>query len=263
MNTGLHGKVAIVTGASRGIGKAIAYALANEGARLMLCARGEEELKQVENEIKEKFHTETYTVKANISKSNDIKRVVAKTIAKYKRIDILVNNAGGSTIGGISQINDELIEDYFQVKLLGYIRAAREVIPYMQQQGGGKIINIIGVAGKEPSPLMMIPGITNSALLNFTKSLALEIAKDNITVNAVNPGFTETSSTEATLSSLAAIQGKTIAEIRQAMATENPFGRFARPDDIASAVIFLASETSAFISGISINVDGGMSRGSA
>lgn len=263
MNTGLHGKVVIVTGASRGIGKAIAYALANEGARLMLCARGEEELKQVENEIKEKFHTEIYTVKANISKLNDIKRVVAKTVAKYKRIDILVNNAGGSSIGGINQINDELIEDYFQVKLLGYIRAAREVIPYMQQQGGGKIINIIGVAGKEPSPIMMIPGIANSALLNFTKSLALEIAKDNITVNAVNPGFTETSSTESTLSSLATIQSKTVGEIRQVMTDANPFQRFARPEDIASAVIFFASETSAFISGISINVDGGMFRGSA
>ena len=263
MNTGLHGKVVIVTGASRGIGKAIAYAFANEGARLMLCARTEEQLIQVQSEIKDKFHTEVFTVKANISRLNDIKRVVSKTVSKFKRIDILVNNAGGAFVGGIFQLTDEELENHINLKLVGYIRTSREVIPFMQQQGGGRIINIVGIAGKEPSPAMMIPGITNSALLNFTKSLSLELAKDNITVNAVNPGSTETPLTEAILGSLAVIQSKTPDEIRQAIASSNPFGRLALPEDVAAAVIFLASETSVFISGISVNVDGGMFRGSA
>jgi 3-oxoacyl-[acyl-carrier protein] reductase len=263
MNTGLHGKVVIITGASRGIGKAIAYAFANEGARLVLCARSEEQLVQVQSEIKDKFHTEVFIVKANISRLNDIKRVVSKTVSKFKRIDVLVNNAGGAFVGGIFQMTDEELENHINLKLVGYIRTAREVIPFMQQQGGGKIINIIGTAGKEPTPTMMVPGITNSALLNFTKSLALELAKDNITVNAVNPGSTETPLTETILGSLAVIQTKTPDEIRQAITSANPFGRLALPEDIAAAVIFFASETSAYVSGISINVDGGMSRGSS
>lgn len=229
----------------------------------MLCARTEDQLIQVQNEIKDKFHTDVLIVKANISRLNDIKRVVSKTVSKFKRIDILVNNAGGAFVGGIFQMTDEELENHLYLKLIGYIRAAREVIPYMQQQVGGRIINIIGIAGKEPSPTMMMPGITNSALLNFTKSLALELAKDNITVNAVNPGSTDTLLTESILSSLAAIQGTSTDEIRQTITTANPFGRLARPEDVAAAVIFLASETSTYISGISINVDGGMSRGLA
>jgi NAD(P)-dependent dehydrogenase (short-subunit alcohol dehydrogenase family) len=263
MNTGLHGKVAIVTGASRGIGKAIAHALANEGARLMLCARNEEQLLQVETEIRVKFHTEIFTLKVNILKLNDIKRVVSKTISKYKRVDILINNAGGAFVGGISQLTDEELENHIHLKLMGYIRASREVIPYMRQQGGGRIINIIGIAGKEPSPFMMVPGIINSALLNFTKSLSLELAKENITVNAINPGSTETSLNESIFSSLAVLQSKTPDEVRQILTATNPFGRLARPEDVAEAVIFFASETASFITGISINVDGGTFRGSA
>lgn len=263
MNTGLHGKVAIVTGASRGIGKAIAFALANEGSRLVLCARGEEQLLKVEEEIKELFHTEVISVKANMTKSNDIKRVVSKAISKFKSVNILVNNAGSAHIGGIFEISDSDIEYHIHLKLMGYIRAARSVIPYMQQQGGGRIINIIGTAGKEPNPIMMLPGITNGALLNFTKSLASELAKYKITVNSVNPGTTLTPLTDETFNKLASLNGKTTEEIFTQLSSSNPLERLANPEDIASAVVFLASESASFISGISINVDGGMIRGSA
>jgi 3-oxoacyl-[acyl-carrier protein] reductase len=263
MNTGLHGKVAIVTGASRGIGKAIALALANEGTRLVLCARNEEQLVQVETEIKDRFHTDVITVKANISKSNDIKRIVAKAISKYKRIDILVNNAGGLCFGGIFQTTDEELENHLNLKLFGYIRMCRGVIPYMQQQGGGRIINIIGTNGKEPLSYLMIPGIINSALLNFTKFLSLETAEYKITVNAVNPGLTETTLNETFINSLAGLQNKTPDEIRQEIILKNPSGRIAKADDVAAAVIYFASESSTFITGISINVDGGMYRGPA
>ncbi|MDP2209256.1 MAG: SDR family oxidoreductase [Bacteroidota bacterium] len=261
MNTGLNGKTAIVTGATQGIGKAIALALANEGVRLILCARTEEQLQQTETEIKDRFHTEVTFVKANLTRTNDIKRVVTKAISKYKRVDILVNNAGGAHIGGIFEITDEIFEAHIHLKLLGYIRFAREVIPYMRQQGGGRIINVIGTAGKEPKPTLMLPGITNGALLNFTKSLALELAKDNITVNAVNPGTTDTPLTEQTIGTLASLQNVTPDEMRQMLKSDNPFGRLVRSEEVASAVVFLASEAANFISGISMNVDGGTTRG--
>ncbi len=263
MNTGLHGKVAMITGASRGIGKAIAFGLANEGARLVLCARNEEQLVKIEEEIKDLFHTEVISVKANMTKFNDIKRVVAKAIQKFKSINILVNNAGGAHIGGLFDMTDSDIEYHIHLKLIGYIRAAKSVIPYMQQQGGGRIINIIGTAGKEPNFTMMLPGITNGALLNFTKSLASELAKFKITVNSVNPGTTLTPLTDETLGKIAALNTETSEETYNKLALSNPLGRLANPEDIASTVVFLASEAASFISGISINVDGGMIRGSA
>lgn len=263
MNTGLQGKVAIVTGASRGIGKAIALSFANEGVRLVLCARNEEQLKVTEEEIKNRFHTEVVIVKANTTKLNDIKRVVSKAIAKFKRIDVLVNNAGGAHVGGIFQFTDEDFENHIHLKVLGYIRTAREVIPHMQQQGGGRIINIIGTAGKEPPPAMMLSGITNGALLNFTKALAAELAHHKITVNAVNPGTTETLLTEQTLSAKSILQEKSVEEIKLALINSNPFERLAKPEDVASAVIFLSSDAASFISGISLNVDGGTVRSSA
>ncbi len=263
MNTGLQGKVAIVTGASRGIGKAIALAFANEGVRLVLCARGEEQLKVTEEEIKNRFHTEVIIVKANATKLNDIKRVVSRAVAKFKRIDVLVNNAGDAHVGGVFQFTDEDFENHIHLKVLGYIRTAREVIPHMQQQGGGRIINIIGTGGKEPLPTMMLSGITSGALLNFTKALAAELAQFKITVNAINPGTTETILTEQTLSAKSILQEKSVEEIKLALINSNPFQRLAKPEDVANAVIFLSSEAASFISGISVNVDGGSVRSSA
>ena len=183
MNTNLQGKVVLISGASKGIGKAAALMLATEGARLALCARDEKALKLAADEIQAQTHADVLTVKANMTKSNDIHRFVSAAINKFDHVDILINNAGGANVGGILTTTDEDWEYHIQLKLLGYIRMAREVIPYMKTNGGGKIINIVGMAAKEPNPLFMVPGVTNAALLNFTKSLSKELEKDNITVS--------------------------------------------------------------------------------
>ncbi len=257
MNTGLQGKVVLITGASKGIGKAIALAFAEEGARLALCARDERELKLVTDEIQIHTKADIIAIKANTMKLNDIRRFVNATVKKFNHIDILVNNAGGAHIGGIFQTTDEEWEYHIQFKLMGYIRMAREVIPHMKKNGNGKIINIIGTAGKDPNPLYMVSGVTNGALINFTKSLSKELELDHITVNSVNPGTTDTPLTEETFKSLAKIFQKTPDEIRKSAAELSPQGQIAAPEDIAKAVLFLSSDSANFINGISINVDAG------
>ena len=257
----LQGKVALITGASRGIGRAIAVRFAAEGVRLALCARDEEGLRRTAEELQTQSHADVLAVKANISRLNDIRRFVAVAMKKFKRIDILINNAGGAHIGGIRDTSDEAWEHHLQLKLLGYIRMAREVIPHMGSGGGGRIINVIGMAGKEPSAIMMVPGVTNAALISFTKSLSRELEPDHISVNAVHPGTTDTPLTDETFRSLAALLGKTSEELRLAAAQATGQGRIATGEDIAGVVAFLASDEARFINGTSINVDAGKSSG--
>jgi NAD(P)-dependent dehydrogenase (short-subunit alcohol dehydrogenase family) len=256
VNTSITGKVALITGASRGIGKAIAMRFALEGARLAICARDEAALTATAAEIQSATHADVLTVKANMMKSNDIRRFVAAAIKKFDRIDILVNNAGSAHIGGITDTTDEQWEYHIQLKLLGYIRMAREVIPVMRSQGAGKIISIVGIAGKEPGPLYMVPGVTNAALLNFTRSLSKELAHDNIQVNSINPATAATPLTEEMFTALAERTQKTVDELRRA-AAQSLDGGLIEPDDVAGAAIFLASESANGINGASLNIDAG------
>jgi NAD(P)-dependent dehydrogenase (short-subunit alcohol dehydrogenase family) len=257
MHTGLQGKVALITGASKGIGKAVALALAEEGVRLALCARDDRELKLASDEIQIHTKADIIAVKANVTKLNDIRRFVTAAVKKFTRIDILVNNAGGAHIGGIFQTTDEEWEYHLQLKLMGYIRMAREVIPPMRTAGGGKIINIIGTAGKEPNALYMVPGVTNGALINFSKSLSSELEPDNILVNSINPGTTDTPLTAETIAAMAQLLQKTPEEIRQSITDRCPQHRLATPEEIAKVVVFFASDAANFINGVSVNVDAG------
>ncbi len=260
MYQGIAGKVALVTGGSRGIGKAIAIGLASEGARLAICARDEAELKITVDEIRVQTHTDIIGVKANVMKLNDIRRVVNAAVKKYSHVDILINNAAGLHIGGLLTTSDETLEDHIQTKLLGYIRTAREIIPYMKSVGGGKIINITGVEAKEPAPLFMLPGIINAAITNFTKSLSKELANDKIAVNCVSPATADTSLSAAAFQALAAISGKSMEEAR-AMAIRSVNGSLIDPQDIANIVLFLVSDLAKAITGTSITVDAGALNG--
>jgi 3-oxoacyl-[acyl-carrier protein] reductase/bacilysin biosynthesis oxidoreductase BacG len=261
VNSQLQGKVALITGASRGIGKAVAERFAAEGVRLAICSRNEEDLQRAAEEIQSQTRADIVAVKANMARANDIRRFVATAVKKFSRIDLLVNNAGGGHVGGILAAEDEAWEYHLQLKLLGYVRMAREVIPHMKASGGGRIVNVIGMAGKEPGPLSMIPGVMNAALLNFTKSLARELAPDKIFVNAVNPGTTDTRLADETFASLAAATGKSPEELRLEAAQATGQGRIASAEEIAAAVAFLASDAAGFINGTSLNVDAGRSSG--
>lgn len=261
MDLGLRDQVALVTGASKGIGRAVALALASEGARVAICARNKATLDAAAEEIRAKSGAEVFAVAADLSTLEGVTRVTEATRQHLGRIDILVNNAGAIRAGDFLTIPDEQWVTDWSLKLLGYIRMARAVFPIMQAQGGGRIVNIVGAAARNPTVTYLPGGAANAALVNFTKGLADLGARSNILVTAVSPAATRTERWESLLVNHARAEGKTVEQVRAEREGSYPLGRIALPEEIADLVCFLASARAAFLTGICITVDGGATRG--
>ncbi len=261
MDLGLKGKTALVTGGSKGIGRAVARALAGEGAGVMICARDPEALKRAAGEIERETGAEVLTASADLSELDAVKRVAADAISRLGRIDVLVNNAGAIKGGDFLTTPDEEWLRGWSLKLLGYIRMAREVLPHMQKQGGGRIVNVVGAAARNPATTYMMGGAANAALINFTKALADLGAKSNVLVTGVSPGPVKTERWDSLASQQAKAQGKDIETYVREQSANYPLGRIAQPDEVANLVCFLASERASFLTGITITVDGGITRG--
>jgi len=261
MDLGLKGKVALVTGGSQGIGFAIARALALEGARVSTCARTGSILEEAAGRIRAETGAEVFTVVADLVQAEAIRTVVAKTVAAFGRVDILVNNAGSTERGDFLTLPDEQYWADWNGKLFAAIRLSREVFPHMRRQGWGRIINIVGLAGRNPAPAFMTGGTGNAALLNFTKALADLGAPHNILVTAVNPSTTRTPRWERRVAARAAAEGKPLEEAIREEHARMPLGRIAEPEEVAAVVVFLASERASYVTGTSVAVDGGATRG--
>ena len=261
MDLELEGKAALVTGGSKGIGRAIALGLAAEGARLAICARERAGLDRVAAEVRERWKQDIVVISANLSELTEVERVVTAARERLGRIDILVNNAGAIRGGAFLDIPDaQWIHDW-NLKLLGYIRMSRAVFPLMQAQGGGRIVNVIGAAARNPTPTYLTGGAANAALVNFTKGLADLGAPSNILVTAVSPAATATERWESLMAQHAAGSGRTVEQVRAEALAAYKLGRIATPEDIADLVCFLASARASFLTGICITVDGGSTRG--
>jgi 3-oxoacyl-[acyl-carrier protein] reductase len=261
MNLGLAGKTALVTGGSKGIGRAVAQALAAEGARVAIVGRDGAALKEAAAAIRTKTGATLEAIAADLSELSGVTRVVGDARERLGRIDVLVNNAGAIRPGDFLKIPDEQWIADWNLKLLGYIRMARAVFPLMREQGGGRIINIVGAAARNPAATYLVGGAANAALVNFTKGLADLGAPSNILVTAVSPAATRTERWDTMLARQAEATGKTVEQIRAESEGTYPLGRIAVPEDIADLVAFLASERASFVSGICITVDGGSTRG--
>jgi 3-oxoacyl-[acyl-carrier protein] reductase len=261
MNLELTGKVAVVTGASKGIGRAIALGLAAEGSRVVAVARDTAAIDKVVAEARDRGGRASLGISADLSQLSEVERMVATARRECGRIDVLVNNAGAIRGGAFLDIPDaQWIEDW-NLKLLGYIRMARAVFPVMQGQGGGRIVNVVGAAARNPTAAYLTGGAANAALVNFTKGLADLGAESNILVTAVSPAATRTERWDSLMEQQAKASGKTVAEMRAAAEAPYRLGRIATPEDIADVVCFLASARASFITGICITVDGGATRG--
>ncbi|HLB29745.1 MAG TPA: glucose 1-dehydrogenase [Dehalococcoidia bacterium] len=249
MDLGLRGKGAIVTGGSRGLGRAIALGLAEEGCNVALCGRNQETLLKAAREVEAKG-VSALPVVADVTQPADIQRLVKETALAFGRIDILVNNVGRSLPG----YEDESWEAAFQINVLPAVRASRLVIPHIRQAGGGSIVHIASVWGRESGGLPSY-NAAKAALISHAKALARDLAPDSIRVNSVAPG-----SMSFPGGSWWRRQQEDPEGMAEFVRLNIPMGRFGTPEEIASVVVFLCSQRAGWVTGACINVDGGQSR---
>jgi NAD(P)-dependent dehydrogenase (short-subunit alcohol dehydrogenase family) len=260
MDLGLTGRVAIVTGGSRGIGRAVAERLCREGANVALCARSPESLADAERALRAIGGGKVLTVPADLTDPTAAERVVERTSAAWSRIDILVNNAGAARGLPFDELTDELWLENLRLKLFGYLRMTRLVLPHLRRNGWGRIVNVAGLAGIQPGPTIMPVGLNNAGILNVMKALADAEAANNILVTTVCPGPILTERQTTLLQDAARAKGTTVDEVQREATSAIPLRRMGRPEEVADAVAFLASERASYITGSLVLVDGGLHR---
>lgn len=256
MDLGLADKIGIIAAASKGLGKAIALRFAREGMRVAICARDERVLQATAQEISSVAKTEVLPIRADVTRSDDIRNLVAETVERFGGLDVLVTNAGGPPPGNFFSFDDSAWEQAFYLTLMSVVRLCREAIPYMQQRGSGRIINIASVSVKQPINNLILSNALRLAVVGLAKSLANEFAPYGITVNTVCPGPTQTERMEQLLRAMGDIE-----EARRFWTKDIPMGRMGQPEELADLVAFLASENARYITGTVIQVDGGLVKG--
>lgn len=259
MELGLRGKVALVAASSRGLGRAVAEELAREGARLVLCARGEPALRETAEAIRASG-AEVEAVTADVSRPADVARVVQAGIRAFGRIEILVTNGGGPPAGPFESHSAEAWHEAVRQTLDSVVELTRAVLPGMRERRWGRIINITSIAVKQPVDNLILSNSVRAAVTGFARTLANEVAPFGITVNNVMPGYTRTARIDELAAKNAALRGTTAADQLAVFEKQIPMGRLGEPREFAAMVAFLASERASYVTGSSIAVDGGWIR---
>ena len=257
MDLGLHGKVAAITGGSEGIGRAVAYRLAAEGARVAVCARRQDVLEEAASAIAKATGAEVLPVVADVTGAADCERFVRTTVERFGSLEILVNNAGRSAAAPFSQVTEDDWRSDLELKLFGAIRCCQLALPHMLQRGWGRIVNITHVGGKQPGPASLPTSVSRAAGIALTKALSKDYAAHGITVNTVCVGRIKSGQWERRWRERFA--HLPIEEYYRQQAAGIPMGRFGEAEEVADLVAFLASDRAAYITGTAINIDGGVS----
>ena len=260
MDLGLKNKVALVAAGSRGLGRAVAEELAAEGASLVLCARDARTLDETAAAIAKSSNAHVLAVPADVTVTEDIKRVVETGIERFGRIDILVTNAGGPPAGRFDQLTQEQWEEAVRLTLFSAIKLTRQVLPGMKERRWGRILNITSIAVKQPVENLLLSNSLRAGLTGFARTLANEVAAEGITVNNILPGYTRTERLDELAQMMAEKQGISADEFRGKWEKEIPMGRLGEPREFAALATFLVSERASYITGTSIQVDGGWIR---
>jgi 3-oxoacyl-[acyl-carrier protein] reductase len=255
MDLKLNNKVALVLASSKGLGKAIATTLAQEGAAVIIASRNADELNKAANEIKQQTGGHVEVIPADVSKADDAENLVGLVANKFGQIDILINNAGGPPFDMFEKFDDEAWQKAFELNLLSFARLSRLVLPHMQKTGSGRIINIISGSVKSVLANSVLSTSMRMGVVGMAKMMADELGPYNITVNNVAPGLILTDRIKYTLP-----PNQDLEEAMKQRAANIPLGRIGEPKELAALVAFLVSEQASYISGATIPVDGGASR---
>jgi 3-oxoacyl-[acyl-carrier protein] reductase len=261
MDLGLKGKVALIAGGSQGLGRAVALEMAREGAKVAICALDDPNLPEAAQVIKKETGVDIYTIPADVSKEEEARKFVKKSIEHYGTVDILVNNAGGPPSVTFLEIDDNLWYQGFRLNLMSTIVMTREAVPVMKAKRWGRIINMTSIAVKQPIDGLILSNTVRSGVIGFAKSLSNELGPFNITVNSVCPGYTMTDRVRNLSKVVAQKQGTTPEAVIKKWASEIPMGRIGTPEEFAALVTFLASEQAGYITGAAIQIDGGWYKG--
>ena len=257
MDLGLKGKVALVTGGSKGIGKAVARGLAEEGARVAICARTKSDLEAAARELVKATGGEIFAVAGDLTREAEVTTIVEATVGRFGRIDILVNNAGAAPGGLLLELREEDWHTALELKFLGYVRCMKAVIPHMLRQGGGRIVNIVGNDGVKPIGVELTPSAANAADLAVTVALAEQYGRDNICINAINPGPVATERWDGLVAGIAKVRSISVDEAQKRAERSIPLGRICTPEEVANVAVFVASARASFMNGAVITLDGG------
>ena len=259
MDLGINNKVALVTAASQGLGKASAIELAKEGVKLAICSRDAEKINRAANDIKELTNSEVFCIQANLSNKEDIDNLVSNVEKELGNIDILVNNTGGPKAGYFDELDDSDWVKTFESTFLSAVRVTRKVIPSMKKNRWGRITNISSISAKQPIDNLILSNGVRMSVHGWSKTLSNQLAKHNVLINNVCPGFTHTERVDGLIKHQAEASKKTEEEIVNSIASDIPAKRVGQAEELAALVAFLSSEKSSYITGQSIAVDGGVS----
>ena len=257
MDLGLNGKVAVITGASKGIGYNCAQTLLREGAHVAICARDRTRLEEAAGELWEEGSGEVLPIQADMGSRDDARRLMKEVYDTFKRLDILVNCAGSSPGGLLENLTEDQWHTSLNLKFMGYVRAMTEAIPYMLQTGGGRIVNVIGNDGIKPAYFELTPSAANAADIAVTMALAEQYGPKGILINGVNPGPVATDRWDGLEKQMARDKGISQEEAHALALKSLPLGRICTPQEVADVVVFVASERASYLNGAMISVDGG------
>jgi 3-oxoacyl-[acyl-carrier protein] reductase len=261
MDLGLKDRVALVCGASRGLGKAVAEGLAREGAKLAICSRSPEGIARAAAQIASEFGVEVLGRAADLSRAGEAGDFFQEARVRLGKVDILVTNAGGPPSLPFDEISDAQWQAAFELTLMSAVILIREALPVMQENGYGRIVNLTSVAVKQPIEGLILSNTLRAGLVGLAKTLSSVYARHNVTINNVCPGYTMTERVRELSEVLARRQGVSVEEVIREWETQIPMGRLGRPEELASLVVFLASEKAGYLTGTTIQVDGGYFKG--
>lgn len=259
MDTGLKGKVAVVTAASAGLGKAVATAFADEGANVVMCSRSQERIEAAAADVRDRG-VDVLALEADVTKPEDIERLFSAAVERFGGVDVLVTNAGGPPAGTFDRFDDDDWQRAFELTLMSAVRLIRRAIPEMRARGGGSIVVMTSSSIKQPIPNLLLSNVMRAGVAALAKTLADELSGDNIRVNTLVPGRIATQRIEELDRANAERQGVDVETITRQQLANIPMGRYGDPAEFAAGAVFLASAAASYITGATLQVDGGMIR---